>query len=91
MAEQYTPTVEEMRSFYVAERLDGPHLAGFPKPTVSQAEAEFDRGLAAHDAQVLRDAADEFEEYWTSGAPVSVGPEVWLRTLAARIEGGASA
>jgi hypothetical protein len=49
---EYTPTTEEMRALYTAERLDGPHLDGFPAPTIQQAEAEFDRWLAAHDADV---------------------------------------
>jgi len=49
---EYTPTTDEMRTFYTAERLDGPHLDGFLPPTVDQAEAEFDRWLAAHDDQV---------------------------------------
>lgn len=48
----YTPTTDEMRAFYTAERLDGPHLEGFPLPTVQQAEAEFDRWLKVRDAEV---------------------------------------
>ncbi|RBO72825.1 hypothetical protein [Microbacterium sp. H6] len=57
---EYTPTTDEMRAFYTAERLDGPHLGGFPLPTVEQAETEFDRWLAAHDAEVRAEARHEF-------------------------------
>lgn len=54
----YTPTTEEMRVFYAAERLDGPHLEGFPPPSVDQAEAEFDQWLAQHDAEVAAAAIE---------------------------------
>lgn len=59
MSEPYTPTDEEMRAFCTAERLDGPHLSGFPTPTVGEAEAEFDRWLAEHDRQVAERAWGE--------------------------------
>lgn len=49
MAEQYTPTTEEMRERY-QDWADEFSLAASPG-------ADFDRWLVAHDAQVLRDAA----------------------------------
>lgn len=65
---EYTPTTEEMRAFYTAERLDGPHLGGFPAPTVEQAESEFNAWLAAHDDEVraatLREALDTESHPW---------------------------
>ncbi|WP_431785361.1 hypothetical protein [Microbacterium maritypicum] len=59
---EYTPTTEEMRAFYTAERLDGPHLGGFPPPTVEQAESEFNAWLAAHDAEVRDRMAEHAAE-----------------------------
>ena len=60
---EYTPTTEEMRAFYTAERLDGPHLRGFPPPTVEQAESEFNAWLAAHDAEVRAGVVTEEPEW----------------------------
>lgn len=61
----YTPTTEEMRAFYTAERIDvHPHL--FPKPSAEEAEAEFDRWLAAHDAEVRTSVISE-EPEWEYG------------------------
>lgn len=90
---EYTPTIEEMRAFYTAERLDGPHLEGFPEPTVEQAEAEFDRWLSEVRASVV---AEEPEwEYGTrcpmpectephlldeSDAPPQPEESLWRRT-----------
>lgn len=74
---EYTPTTDEMRAFYTAERLDGPHLEGFPPPTVDQAEAEFNAWLSAHDAEVRASVVVEEPEWeygWRSrfatGGPV---------------------
>lgn len=63
---EYTPTTDEMRAFYTAERLDGPHLEGFPPPTVDQAEAEFNAWLSAHDAEVRAGVVAE-EPEWEYG------------------------
>lgn len=63
---EYTPTTDEMRAFYTAERLDGPHLDGFPPPTVEQAETEFNLWLAAHDAEVQAQVVAE-EPEWEYG------------------------
>lgn len=63
---EYTPTIDEMRAFYTAERLDGPHLDGFPPPTVEQAETEFNLWLAAHDAEVQAQVVAE-EPEWEYG------------------------
>jgi len=65
---EYTPTTDEMRAFYTAERLDGPHLDGFPPPTVKHAEAEFDRWLAAHDAEVRQEG--DYHEGFKEGVKV---------------------
>lgn len=74
---EYTPTTDEMRAFYTAERLDGPHLGGFPLPTVEQAETEFDRWLAAHDAEVRAGVVAE-EPEWEVGVSYSTpsGPSI---------------
>lgn len=73
----YTPSTEEMRAFYTAERLDGPHLEGFPEPTVERAEAEFNSWLAAHDAEVRAGVVVE-EPEWEYGVSYSTpsGPSV---------------
>ena len=48
----FTPDTEEVREQYTREQ--PPHIG-----TVSEKEAEFDRWLAAHDAQVRREAKAE--------------------------------
>ena len=57
----YTPTTEDVRHAYVSARSEEEFAASY----LSQFEPEFDRWLAAHDAEVaaqaLRDAADEME------------------------------
>ncbi|WP_447948236.1 hypothetical protein [Microbacterium maritypicum] len=72
---EYTPTIRELRRAYqlifVETRQD---IAG----------AEFDRALAAHDAEVrarsLADAANRYrDEVLVAGGPT---PIQWLRTLA---------
>ena len=47
----------------------------------------WDRFIARVKADALRKAATDFEDYWTTGAPVGNPPEVWLRNLADKIEG----
>lgn len=48
MADDYTPTTEEVREQYTRE--EPPRIG-----TVAERRAEFDRWLAAHDAQVRAD------------------------------------
>jgi hypothetical protein len=59
MAEQYTPTTELVRDIWLSALWEG--IAGEGTEDAQWDEdrrlAQFDRWLAAHDAQVLRDAA----------------------------------
>lgn len=54
---------------------------------VEEHQAAFDRARAAHDAQVLRDAADRWHTENTGTAPRMYS---WLLAEADRIAGGAS-
>lgn len=86
MAEQYTPTTEDVREAYAGYAWLGPGR--------SDVTPEFERWLAAHDAQVganaLYDAADDW----------AANPDSWgdnekdyrneLRDRADRIAGGTS-
>ncbi len=78
MAEQSTPTTEEVRERFVD---------GFPMDTWmvarQEAVADFDRWLRARDAQVLRDAALSGDFGTTAQST--------LLARADRIEGGTSA
>jgi len=84
----YTPDNEEIREMYWA-------CSGEPRRD-SGAWDEFDRWLAAHDAQVLRDAANKFAEGAWVGAFIEVDDDVsavqatdrWLNAEADRIEKG---
>lgn len=68
MTEEYTPTTEQVREAYeMAHELTGAPLS----------DAEFDRWLAKHDAEVLRKAADDFGP--------NHGVRHWLRERAARL------
>lgn len=71
---EYTPTTAEMRAFYTAERLDGPHLEGLPEPTANQAESEFDRWFESTQKgterkfppSYVKDAVQARHELWTA-------------------------
>ena len=79
MAEEYTPTTEEVRHDYVS--LDYPE-GGYDYDTEAEEKVravDFDRWLAAHDAQMRADAWDEgHERGWMDGVenaePASPNP-----------------
>jgi len=52
---EYTPTTEQVRAGYEPLHATGPNT--YDLMSEEEAGAEFDRWLAAHDAQVLRAAA----------------------------------
>ena len=78
MANEYTPTTEEVRAVYVAGT--PPHMV-----TVTDGNAEFDRWLAAHDravkAEALREAAEGYKRVGNMHA------RGWLLDRADQIEG----
>lgn len=80
MADQYTPTTEEVREEFWA-------ASGQPRRG-GAAFAEFDRWLAAHDAQVLDAFFDEMEKRnWSTGVcDITTARNAALR----RIAGGTS-
>jgi len=82
MTEQYTPTTEEMRGSWVEAMAEvGRDDHGLPwEQGKAKALEAFDRWLAAHDAQVLRDAATAIPHMAGENLPAR-----WLRDRADRI------
>ena len=62
----YTPTTERIREFYVRQRFQSEIYAGRPAPGIWERYAEFDRWLAAHDAEVRAGVVAE-EPEWEYG------------------------
>ena len=61
MSEDYTPSMDRLRSAYVADRFKG--WRGIKTPEQKQeTNAEFDRAIAAHDAELREQIAQEIEE-----------------------------
>ena len=70
MSEDYTPSMDRLRSAYVADRFKG--WRGIKTPEQKQeTNAEFDRAIAAHDKELRGQIAQEIEE-----ARPQVGPQV---------------
>lgn len=87
----YTPTAEDVREAYAIYNANGFLVLS----SMHQDHADFDRWLAAHDAQVLRNAADRLSS--TGGVAHKLTPhgvlvtmaapaDEWLRVEADRIE-----
>lgn len=83
------PTVGHLRDLWVDWHLDPlPRSQGVA--LVPAYQAEFDRWLAEHDAQVLRDAADAYRSGDLTGMFLSRDDysRAWLRARADRIADG---
>ena len=85
IGDEYTPTTGEVRRFFVEGKSEEMHAASW----IDRYAGEFDRWLAAHDAEVaaraLREAAEAAYDEWPGGSGVHCTPE-WLRVRADRIE-----
>lgn len=84
MSDTYTPTTEQVRRFWTT---DGTHVPAAKSDDDIKAAAEFDRWLAAHDADTREQCAREVEaavEEWPNREDYSQGARDGL-TLAARL------
>jgi phage terminase Nu1 subunit (DNA packaging protein) len=83
---EYAPTTHELRAEWVVSRVRGD---GIPWDA---AQAEFNRWLAAHDAEVAAKALREAARCIEAGADSQNKWTIrnWLRDRAERIQGGAS-
>lgn len=59
MTDQYTPSTDEVRGVYVASNFRSCFESSGPTQAKKEWVAEFDRWLAAHDAEVRAEAWDE--------------------------------
>lgn len=93
-------TIVEVREAYIDRKDFEDQLGHVERRGDEAAGAEFDRWLAEHDAQVLRDAADEWQvDGWADDLPTGMSrPGLilgmaqratnWLRARADRIAAG---
>ena len=90
MSEDYTPSMDRLRSAYVADRFKG--WRGIKTPEQKQeTNAEFARAIAVHDAELREQIAREIEaagENSEVGAYGSYGPPAIAVSDAARIARG---
>lgn len=80
----YTPTTDEMADAYTRMRVREAkgETGGERILTAIDALSEFERGLAKHDLQVLREAADALveygrETYWRDDSPFHADGRFW--------------
>lgn len=90
MTAQPKPTAAEVRAAYIDRKDFEDQIGHVERRGDEAAGAEFDRWLAEHDAQVLRDAADAYRSGDLTGMFLGRDdyPRAWLRARAARVEAG---
>lgn len=81
----YAPTDETVRAMYAADYYMLEVRQGC---TLEGRLAAFDRWLAAHDARVLKEAADEMQDVFGSGRTLGMPSDMWLRGRASRLRAG---